>query len=195
MNKARMAGVAALGVVALIGGVVVPRIRLQAEGPKPASRTAELPPNLPRTSKTRLAPRIESAELGSGPTFNPFSDPAPAPSAYAPLQQKFVELMKIKAERMSEDELKAAMSELQQSIDAQDKAAEAALQEAVAKLREVVKNHQGTASADKARKAIVMMGFKPDDVVKQSDGDDGADDFKNVPPNPDPVRSLDLDIR
>jgi polyhydroxyalkanoate synthesis regulator phasin len=165
MKTARVVGAAVLGLLGLAFGVALPHTGLLAENGKSSARPKTVNTSAPSAVRRSAVQLDETDDFSPIPASDPFSSTTPR-GAFAPLQQKFVELMKVKAGRMSDDELKAATSELQSSLDAQDKEADAALQEAIEKLREVIRNYQGTASAHKARSAIQTMGFNPDEVKK-----------------------------
>lgn len=99
-------------------------------------------------------------EQSAASELDPFSDSPPARSpAASPLQQQFLDLMRTRSNRMSDAELQEAVRELTASIDRQNTAAEAALQQAAFKLFEVAAQFRGTPAGTNAGKALNVLGL------------------------------------
>lgn len=194
MKTTRILGLVALGIFTVVCGVAFSRARLLAQASKPAVKpVSQRAPQSPRTAESPV-------ELGPASPFDPFAAAQLQPKrsaslkielgdavpAVSPLQQQFIDLIKEKAKRMSEDELKAAATELQGSLSAQDREAELALKDAASKLVEVSNKYRGTVSADKASKAIAILGFKLDEIPSLLQGralDDNGEDSSSAPKN------------
>jgi hypothetical protein len=70
---------------------------------------------------------------------------------------EFSTLMQQKAERMSNEELDQAIKELKAELDAQNKAADAELQQVIDSLERLVKESAGTPAAERARLALTVL--------------------------------------
>ena len=94
--------------------------------------------------------------------------------AVTPLQQRYSVLMLKRAQRMSEEELKAEIAEVEAELQQQDEAADSELQKAIEILENLQQDSDGTPAAGRARQALPLLNGRSNAPVPVYDDGSGT---------------------